>query len=256
MGRKKGKSTHTGQTEAGHTRDVKVERIGRCTIYQRGAVYYLYYREAGKSERRRVDGNLAVARATAAKVEAALNEDRASPLGFSRTAPDRMVAEFLDFTDTVKKLAWRTQDRYRAALTRFTEFCGADSIRTVDAVSERTVEDFVRWLRQQTGTRNGSVSGKRDAYKVGGIRFILSTCRTAFHWANRRRMLPPYATNPFSSFPIDGLRDPREEDEGQAIFSAEQERAFFTECDDWQRPRASAHFGSSRGSGEGLRERC
>ncbi|MCC7421629.1 MAG: tyrosine-type recombinase/integrase [Planctomycetaceae bacterium] len=48
-------------------------------------------------------------------------------------------------------------------------------------------------------------------------------------------MLPPYATNPFSSFPIDGLRDPREEDEGQAIFSPEQERAFFTECDDWQR---------------------
>lgn len=176
-----------------------------------------------------------MARATAAKVEAALNEDRASPLGFSRTTPDRMVAEFHDYNDTVKKLAWRTQDRDRAALARFTDFCDAQSITAVDAVSDRTVEDFVRWLRQQTRTRNGATTGKRDAYKVGGIRFILSTCRTAFHWANRRRMLPPYATNPFGCFPIDGLRDPQEEDEGQAIFSPQQEQEFFAACSDWQR---------------------
>jgi len=34
--------------------------------------YCLYYSEAAKSERRRIDGNLAVAQATAAKVVAAL----------------------------------------------------------------------------------------------------------------------------------------------------------------------------------------
>ena len=46
---------HTGRTTAGHTRDVKVERIGRVTIYKRGDVYYLYYRECGASQRRRVE---------------------------------------------------------------------------------------------------------------------------------------------------------------------------------------------------------
>ena len=37
---------HSGKTEAGHTRDVKVERVGPVTIYRRGKTYYLYYREA------------------------------------------------------------------------------------------------------------------------------------------------------------------------------------------------------------------
>ena len=36
---------HTGRTTAGNTRDVKVERIGKVTIYKRGRVYYLYFRQ-------------------------------------------------------------------------------------------------------------------------------------------------------------------------------------------------------------------
>jgi hypothetical protein len=48
MARKsKGPVRHTGQTDAGHTRDVKVERIGPVTIYKRGSSYSLYDREAG-----------------------------------------------------------------------------------------------------------------------------------------------------------------------------------------------------------------
>lgn len=42
-------------------------------------------------------------------------------------------------------------------------------------------EDFVRWLRSQTRTRNGATKGKRAVYAVGGVKFILSTCRTAFN---------------------------------------------------------------------------
>jgi hypothetical protein len=45
MPRKKNElAGHTGRTAAGHTRDVKVERVGKVTIYKRGDVYYLYYR--------------------------------------------------------------------------------------------------------------------------------------------------------------------------------------------------------------------
>ena len=231
----KGQKGHTGQTASGHTRDVKIERIGPVTIYKRGETYSLYYRENGKSERRRIDGNLLVARTTAAKVAAAIGENRPSPLGFDRTSPVKLTGGYLDYVANVQKLAWRTQDRYRAALDRFLEFCAAAEINAVDAFDERTVEDFVLWLRGQTRTRNGAKKGKQAAYAVGGVKFILSTCRTAFNWATRRRMLPPYAENPFTRFPIDKLRDTDEPDEGQRIFSAEEESAFFEACNDWQK---------------------
>jgi hypothetical protein len=58
---------HTGRTASGNTRDVNVERIGKITIYKRGQTYYLYYRQGGITQRRKVDGNLAVARATATR---------------------------------------------------------------------------------------------------------------------------------------------------------------------------------------------
>jgi len=130
----------------------------------------------------------------------------------------------------------RTQDRYRAALERFLDFGKAADVASVDAVVESTVEDFVKWLRGQTRVRNGATKGKRDVYKTGGIKFILSTCRTAFNWASRRRMLPPYATNPFTSFPIDKLRDRDDGCKETRVFTPEQERAFFEACSDWQRP--------------------
>ena len=231
-GAKKG---HTGKTQAGNTRDVKIERIGPVTIYKRGETYSLYYRENGKSERRRIDGNLLVARSTAAKVAAAIGEKRPSPLGFDRTSPQKLCSGYLEFVSNVQKLAWRTQDRYRAALDRFLEFCESAEISAVDAIEERTVEDFVVWLRKKTRTRNGAKKGKQSSYAIGGVKFILCTCRTAFNWAGRRRMLPPYAENPFTRFPIDKLRDTDAPDEGQRIFTMEQEVEFFKACNDWQR---------------------
>jgi len=202
MSRKaRGFSGHTGQTQAGHVRDVKVERIGLVTIYKRGLSYFLYYRENGVSRRTKIDGNLAVARATASTVSSALANHRPSPLGHCRTSPQEMVSGFLDYVTNVQKLALRTQDRYRAALDRFLDFCKANGIAAVDAVSETTVEDFVRWLRGQTRTRNGSDKGKRGSYKLGGVKFVLSTCRTAFNWAGRRRMLPPFTEKPVQVVP-------------------------------------------------------
>ena len=210
-----GPSGHTGQTSSGNVKDVKVDRIGPVTIYKHGLSYFLYFREAGKSCRRKVDGNLAVARVTATQVAAALAQNRPAPFGHERTAPDQMVGEYLRTITEVRKLAIRTQDRYRAALERFVEYCRDAGIVTLDSVTEATVEDFVRWLRGQTRTRNGARKGKREVYRTGGIRFILSTCCTAFNWAGRRRMLPPYADNPFARFPIEQLRD-RDEADTQA----------------------------------------
>jgi integrase len=225
---------HTGRTGGGHTRDVNVERIGSVTIYKRGKVYYLYYRQGGRTHRQKIDGNLAVARTTAHKVGEALAQERPSPLLFTRTAPATLVKEFLDAVTGVQKLALRTWDRYKAALDRFTDFCASAEIKSIDVIDLARVEDFVKWLRGQKRARNGSPNGSRAHYKVGGIKFILSTCRTAFNWAGRRRMLPPYHDNPFKLFPIDKLRDASEETTAGRMFTPEQERAFFAACDPWQ----------------------
>ena len=232
---RKTRNRHTGQTASGNTRDVKVERIGRITIYKRGETYYLYYRHGGVTQRRKVDGNLAVARATAHKVGDALAENRPSPIAYSRTSPEKMVESFLDAVANVKKLALRTQDRYRAALDRFLDFCMASRIATVDSVAPATVEDFVKWLRGQKRSRNGAAKGRKAAYQEGGIKFILSTCRTAFNWAARRRMLPPFAENSFTHFPIDELGGVRGACGKEKIFSPEQERAFFAAANLWQK---------------------
>ncbi len=228
-------AANTGRTQNGNVRDVKIERIGGVTIYKRGVTYYLYYRQNRRTERHRIDGNLAVARATAAKILGAIGENRPSPLGFDRTTPQSMTVGYLDYVESVQKLAWRTHDRYRAALQRFLDFCEVSHIPAIDAVDEAMVEDFVRWLRGRTRTRNGAIKGRKDTYKVGGVKFILSTCRTAFNWAKRRRMLPPYAENAFTRFPIDQLRDSSGDDEGTRVFTREQEAAFFAACNEWQR---------------------
>jgi integrase len=214
---------------------VKVERIGPVTVYKRGHTYYLYYRQSRVTERRKIDGNLAVARATAHKIADALAERRPSPLSFARTTPQQLADGYRDYVANVQKLALRTRDRYKAALDRFLDFCRDSGIMTADAIDLSRVEDFVKWLRGQKRNRNGSATGSRDFYKVGGVRFVLSACRTAFNWAARRRMLPPFTENPFSLFRLDRLREAGETTTAK-IFSREQERAFFAACDDWQRP--------------------
>lgn len=75
---------HTGHTKSGNVRDTRIERIGRVTIYKRAKAYYLYYRERGRTMRRKVEGNLAIARALASKTTAALAEGSPSPFGFAR----------------------------------------------------------------------------------------------------------------------------------------------------------------------------
>ena len=234
MGSGSAPKRHTGRTDSGNTRDVKIQRIGRVTVYKRGTSYYLYFREGKKSVRRKVDGNLATARATAAKVSASLEEGSPSPFGFARRSVDEVILGFLQYCEEVQGLALRTIDRYRAALEHLRQFTRAELGEVgAEQVTEGSVEDFIKWLRRQSRSRNGAKSGEQDGYTDSGIRFILCTSRTAFNWASKRKYLPPYAENPFSAFPID--RTFSREEEEVRIFTPDEQRAFFETCDPWQR---------------------
>jgi site-specific recombinase XerD len=232
---RKGRGRHTGRTKRGDTRQVLVEKLGKVTIYQRGVVYYLYYRELGKTIRRKIDGNLGVARATAGKVVQSLAEERASPFSFELINPRQLVDRYLNYVEQVQRLSLGTSDRYRAALRLLVVFSEQNQISQADKIDEQVVDDFVRWLRQQNRARNGSKSGKQQKYSLGGIEYVLSTCRTAFNWARRRKLLPSYCDNPFSQVQKEALKDRGEDEQEITIFSPEQELKFFEACDDWQR---------------------
>jgi len=130
---------HTDRIKAGCTRDVRIERIGRVTIYKRGSVYYLYCREFGKTIRRRVDGNLATARIGASKVNAAIGEGSPSLFSFRRTSPESFVIGYLDYCENVAGQAFSTVGRYRAALSHFKDFAVGQGISHIDHVNEVTV---------------------------------------------------------------------------------------------------------------------
>jgi integrase len=231
-------STHGQRSQkspSAKTLDLKIKRVGAVTIYQRGHTYYLYYREHGKSVRRRIEGNLAVAEATAGKIVQALAEGRSTPFAYGRTSPESMIDAYLDYVETVQKLSIGTVERYRAALTLFKRFCSEGSVRQLDRINERVVDDFVAWLRVQKRTRNGAEKGAHKHYSVTGIEYVLSTSRTAFNWARRRKLFPPYQENPFSQIGKESLKDYGHDAGKIVIFSPDQERDFFAACDEWQK---------------------
>ena len=214
-------------------RDVKVERIGRVTIYLRGENYWVYYREGGQTVRQRIRGNLSTARSTASRINTSLVEKRPTAFGFERKGIGEFLDEYLDHGKVIKNLSPRTIARYRAALDHFRDFAeGQPGLSRLDQVTERTVEEFVRFLRGQRRTRNGSRRGKKREYADSGIWFILAGCRTAFLFAQKRRYLPPFEENPFSSFPLDRLK--ARQSPTPPMLTPEQLRRFFETCDDWQ----------------------
>jgi site-specific recombinase XerD len=226
---------HTGLTQKGHVRDAKVERIGNVTIYKRGRSYSLYYRENGQSVRQRIEGNLNSARAAASAANQSLEEERPSPFGYRRVGAEAMIDEYVDYVQNVEKLAVRTVDRYRAALSHFKTFAhGRSEALPVARVDLPMVEEFVKWMRQRTRARNGSEEGAKRIYTGRGIAFILSTCRTVFNWGRKRQYLPPYSENPFSGIDIDRIAG--DEVPRVLMLSVKEQQAFFAACDDWQRP--------------------
>ena len=217
------------------TRYIKVARLGKVTIYRRGSSYWLYFRDGGRSIRKKVDGNLATARATASHVNVHLEQGRTSPFSFQTKPIAQVVNDFLEHCRDVRGLRIRSVRRYRAALDHFLDFVNSKPhLRNIDQVKESTVDEFVSYMRKLKRVRSGEKTGPKDKYKTGGIVFILSTCRTLFNHARKCRLLSPYEENPFSSFPIEKMRT-RQSSSVDLLNGSELSR-FFKACDDWQFP--------------------
>jgi len=231
---------HTGNKSKGKDSDrsryIKTARLGKVTIYRRGRSYWLYFRDGGKSIRKKIDGSLATARATASQVNVNLEQGHTSPFNFQTRPIAQAVRDFIEHCKDVRGLRIRSVRRYRAALDHFLEFLNTKPhLNNIDQVKEPTVEEFVRWLRRKERVRSGEKNGRKDKYKMGGIVFILSTCRTLFNYARKCRLLSPYEENPFSSFPVEKMRT-RQTSSSVDLLNGSELSKFFEACDDWQFP--------------------
>ena len=212
---------------------IKVARLGKVSVYRRGSSYWIYFRDSGKSIRKRIDGNLATAKATASQINVHLEQKQPSPFNLQTKPVAKVVQDFLEHCKLARGLRIRSLKRYRAALAHFVDFVSSKPhLCNIDQIKETTVDEFVRYLHDKKRVRSGEKNGPKERYTPSGIAFILSTCRTLFNYARKRRLLSPYEDNPFSTFPIDKLR--KREPSSIKLLASEQLTDFFSACDDWQ----------------------
>jgi integrase len=210
-------------------------RVGRVTVYPRGRVWYLRYQELGR--RRQIRGGLdrQQCRQRAAAINAQLESGTPTPAAFAPITVAQLRQQWLDHHEHILRSSVATIDRYRTATDHLMLFIQAQQLRGGAAqFNERQAEEFARHLRQVKVAPNGHRNSARRHLRDKGVIYILQVCRSLFNFAQRRRHLPPYADNPFSAIRIG--RIPIEDSKPVVLMTADQERAFFNACDDWQLP--------------------
>ncbi len=137
--------------------------------------------------------------------------------------------------EQVLRSSVQTINRYRTASKHLLDFVEKSHVpRTPSHFRSQYAEEFVRHLRTIQVAPNGHPNSKNRPLLDKGVKFILETCRAMFNFAMKRRHLSPYAENPFSVIDLD--RIPVENRRPISVFSADEERQFFEQCDDRQFP--------------------
>lgn len=210
-------------------------RIGRVRANQRGRIWYLCYHENGKRHQPRVGPQRDQARQMAAEINAQLEAGAPSALGFEPMPISELRQRWLDQHEHVRRSSLNTIRRYRSATQHLINF--VNDVRPLRRASDfcpQHVEEFVRYLRTIQVAPNGHQNAAKRRLRDSGVRFVLETCSTLFHYAHRHRHLPPYVENPFRT--IEVSRIPIEDAKPVIAFNADQERQFLEACDHWEFP--------------------
>jgi integrase len=221
-------------------------RSGRVSVYEHHGGWYLYYNDAGKPVRRRIDGGEARAEYDASLLNARLVATEANlrvdvPAEATRGAGGRdgdgdapvsvavpdLRRAFLDHHELVLGSAVTTVSRYRAATRYLEEFALA---RGWD-VGGVDVGRFVEHLRQVEVAPNGHANTARRRLRDKGVVYILECCRSMYHFGHRHGVLPPSPANAFTRFGLGRLwvRDAKP----IFVFDATQEVAFLSAATPW-----------------------
>ena len=209
-------------------------RVGKVQAYLRARVWYLCYHENGQRHRPRVGADREAARQLAAQINSQLEVGAPAALSFTPISIPDLRDRWLQHHEEVLRSSVHTISRYRTATDHLLRFLEQRPIRHTSHFHPIHGEEFVRYLRNALVSPNGHAHAAKRPLMDKGLRYILECCRTLFNYAAKRRHLSPYAENPFRTLEID--RIPVENIRPIELFTAEQERAFFMACDDWQFP--------------------
>ena len=209
-------------------------RVGKVQAYLRARVWYLCYHENGQRHRPRVGADREAARQLAAQINAQLEVGAPAALSFTPISIPELRERWLQHHEQVLRSSVQTICRYRTATDHLLRFLEQRPVRHASHFHATHAEEFVRYLRNSAVSPNGHAHAAKRPLMDQGLRYILECCRALFNYAAKRRHLSPYAENPFRTLEID--RIPVENIRPVELFTAEQERAFFTACDDWQLP--------------------
>lgn len=207
-------------------------RIGRVSCYVHHDSWWIYYRQAGESIRRRVGPTRAEAEQVAAQANAQLTVGSPTLFSFTPIGVAELRTQFIQYHEFVLKSTVATVRRYEAAthhLVRYTR-CQLRPPFAHEINSDR----FVTYLRTLDVAANGHPNTPPRRLRDNGVRFILETCRSMYSYAAKRRHLPPYAGNPFAEINIDRMKI--EDAKPIFVFDAESELAFFESANNWEFP--------------------
>lgn len=210
-------------------------RVGKVRADLRGNAWYLTYQQDGRRIRRRVSSERLVAQQMAAQVNAQIEVSAPTAFSFEAISIDELQDRWLKHHEHVLRSSVSTIRRYRAATHHLITFVLLRAPRLNTAqFSQRHAEDFIRYLRTIEVAPNGHANATKRRLLDNGVRYILCTCRSMFVFAVKHRHLSPYAENPFSTIDLD--RMPTEDARPIQLLTANQERQFLEQCDDWQFP--------------------
>jgi integrase len=207
-------------------------RVGSVTVYAHHGAWWLYYRQGGKNVRRRVAETRGEAEQVAARINAQLAENAPTLLTFAPMGIAELQSQFLDYHESILQSSVNTVSRYRSATQHLINF--AESLPRVPQVHELNPEAFLSYLRKIEVAPNGHHNSAKRRLRSKGILYILETCRSMYHFALKRRSLPPYSNNLFSELPMDRFK--LEDSKPIFVFTAETELAFLKVALGWEWP--------------------
>lgn len=207
-------------------------RIGKVSIYQHHGCWWIYYREHGKTVRKRFGSDREGAEKAAAQVNQQVTSKEKTILSFEPVGVADLREKFLEYHETILQSSLSTVSRYRTAtsyLIRFVEqTCPSAKAHEIDP------ERFVAFLRTQRVASNGHKAASQRRMSGKGIAFTLQTCRTLFNYGLKKRNFPPYVGNPFSSLPVDRMKI--EDAKPIFVLTEEMEYRCLSEATDWEFP--------------------
>jgi integrase len=207
-------------------------RVGKVSVYIHHGTWWVYYRESGKPVRKSVGADKSEAERVAAQVNAQLVQGAPSLLSFTPVGVPELRRQFLEHHELARGSTLATVNRYRAATQHLENFTA--QFPKPPLAHEVKPDRFAAYLRTLEVAPNGHANTAKRRLRSKGVQFILETTRSMYHFAGKRRYLPPYAGNPFDELPLDRFQV--EDAKPVFVFDAATELAFLKAASPWEFP--------------------